>query len=134
MGGGGNNSQTLCGIPLVKVLRYWCIFDGLWCLIAIGLCIAFATTDDRNVRVTFGAGAVLGFFMMAADVILLVGLRNGHKLLILLWQIVAPLFAISTLALFQLGQAYALYIHYQCDPKVFQGGCVTNFGSTLRQL
>eukprot|EP00093_Oithona_nana_P013213 13213.XXX_498452_497980_1 [CDS] Oithona nana genome sequencing. len=55
--------------------------------------------------------------MMAADVILLMGLRNGHKLLILLWQIVAPLFAISTLALFQLGQAYALYIHPQCDIK-----------------
>ena len=117
--GATSNSQTLCGLPIVKVLRYWCIFDGLCCLIGIGLCIAFATTEDRNVRVTFGVGAMLAFFMMAADVILLVGLRNGHKPLILLWQMVEPLFAIFTLALFQLGQAYALKIHPPCELMSF---------------
>ena len=117
--GATSNSQTLCGLPIVKVLRYWCIFDGLCCLIGIGLCIAFATTEDRNVRVTFGVGAVLAFFMMAADVILLVGLRNGHKPLILLWQMAEPLFAIFTLALFQLGQAYALKIHPPCEVMSF---------------
>ena len=111
----GGNSQTLCGLPLLIVLRFWCILDGLCCLIGTGLCIAFATTEDRNVRLTFVTGAVLCFLMMGADVILLVGLRNGRKPLILLWQMVEPMFALSALALFQLGQGYTLYIHPQCD-------------------